>query len=110
MRDLLLAAAILGSLCLALAAHASSLDDAKARGLVGERPDGYVGVVDPNAPADVKRLVEGVNEKRAHEYATIAERNGTDAGAVAVLAGAKLVERAPAGQWVMDASGKWTKK
>jgi uncharacterized protein YdbL (DUF1318 family) len=29
---------------------------------------------------------------------------------VAALAGAKLVERAPAGQYVMDSSGKWRKK
>jgi len=98
------------SFSLAPAAHAAPLDDAKARGLVGERPDGYLGVVDPDAPADVKLLVEDVNEKRAREYETIAKKNGTNAAAVAALAGAKLIGRAPAGQWVMDASGSWKKK
>ncbi|MBW2493361.1 MAG: DUF1318 domain-containing protein, partial [Deltaproteobacteria bacterium] len=29
---------------------------------------------------------------------------------VAALAGAKLVERAPAGQYVLDSSGNWLKK
>ena len=107
-----LAALLLALLCLVLApaAQASPLDDAKARGLVGERADGYVGVVDASAPADVKLLVEDVNRKRAHEYETIAKRNGTNATAVAALAGAKLVARAPAGQFVMDASGSWKKR
>jgi hypothetical protein len=107
-----LAAALLASLCLSLAAaaQASPLDDAKARGLVGERADGYVGVVDASAPADVKLLVEDVNKRRAHEYEAIAKRNGTNATAVGALAGAKLVERAAPGQFVMDASGSWKKK
>jgi uncharacterized protein YdbL (DUF1318 family) len=108
-----LAAALLAAIVVlahAPAARGDALDDARARGLVGERADGYVGLVDANAPAAVKNLVEEVNQKRAHQYETIALRNGTNATAVAALAGAKLVERAPAGQFVMDASGSWKKK
>ena len=92
------------------AARADALDDARASGLVGERLDGYLGLVDPNAPADLKTLVEDVNRKRAHQYEMIAKKNGTNATAVAALAGAKLVERVAAGQFVMDASGTWKKK
>ncbi len=92
------------------AARADALDDARASGLVGERADGYVGLVDPDAPAVVKQLVADVNRRRAHQYETIAKKNGTNATAVAALAGAKLVDRAPAGQFVMDASGNWKKK
>lgn len=91
-------------------AHGDALGDAKTLGLVGERADGYVGLVDPNAPAEVKSLVEDVNKRRAHQYEGIAKKNGTNATAVAALAGAKLVARAPAGQLVLDASGKWKKK
>ena len=108
-----LAAALAAALFLlahAPAARADALDDAKASGLVGERLDGYLGLVDPNAPAAVKTLVEDVNKKRAHHYETIAKKEGTNATAVAALAGVKLVERAPAGQFVMDASGTWKKK
>jgi uncharacterized protein len=107
------AAALVAALCVvayAPAARADALDDARASGLVGERLDGYVGLVDPNAPDAVKTLVEDVNKKRAHHYETIAKKEGTNATAVAALAGAKLVERAPAGQFVMDASGNWKKK
>jgi uncharacterized protein YdbL (DUF1318 family) len=106
-------AALLAALCLlaqAPAARADALDDARARGLVGERLDGYVGLVDPSAPDAVKTLVEEVNKRRAQHYATIAQKEGTNATAVAALAGVKLVERAPAGQFVMDASGNWKKK
>ena len=49
------------ALVLALAAApvlAADLDGAKAAGQVGERVDGYLGLVDANAPADVKALVE----------------------------------------------------
>jgi hypothetical protein len=95
---------------LASAASAASLDDLKARGVVGEQLDGYVGVVDPNAPPEVTNLVAEVNRRRAHEYESIAKKNGTTASAVGALAGAKLVARAPAGQLVLDASGKWKKK
>jgi hypothetical protein len=54
--------------------------------------------------------VAEVNRRRAHEYESIAKKNGTTASAVGALAGAKLVARAPAGQLVLDASGKWKKK
>jgi hypothetical protein len=108
------AAVLVAALCVVVAhapaARADALDDARASGLVGERLDGYVGLVDPNAPAAVKTLVEDVNKRRAHHYEMIAKKDGTNATAVAALAGAKLVERAPAGQFVMDASGSWKKK
>jgi uncharacterized protein YdbL (DUF1318 family) len=97
-------------LCPLASAASASLDELKTQGLVGEQLDGYVGVVDPNAPPEVQTLVAEVNRKRAHEYESIAKRNGTTATAVAALAGVKLVGRAPPGQFVMDASGKWKKK
>ena len=103
----LLAAALL---CLIAAPAAADLDSAKAAGQVGERIDGYVGLVDPGAPASVKALVDDVNGKRRQAYASIAEKNATSIEAVAARAGAKLVERAGTGEYVMYADGRWTKK
>ncbi len=91
-------------------ASAASLDDAKAGGLVGERVDGYVGVVDGSAPGDVKALVDQINAGRKSKYAEIAQQRGTSVEGVAQIAGEKLVERAPAGQYVMAADGKWRQK
>ena len=63
MKTLLLTALML----LTLVAHAADLGAAKTQGLVGEQDDGYLGVVDSSAPADVRDLVESVNVKRRQE-------------------------------------------
>ena len=89
---------------------AGPLDDAKAAGLVGERIDGYLGVVDSGAPADVKALVEQINAERRAKYAEIAQKQGAPVQAVAQIAGEKLIERAGGGQYVMGADGQWRRK
>jgi hypothetical protein len=91
-------------------AQADALDDAKAAGLVGERIDGYLGVVDSGAPGDVKRLVEQINAERQAKYAEIAKKQGAPAKAVAQIAGEKLVGRAGSGEYVMGADGSWRRK
>jgi uncharacterized protein YdbL (DUF1318 family) len=92
------------------AASAGDLDDAESAGKVGEGVDGYVHLVDENASADVKALVKEVNEKRREKYAIIAKKRGVPVEEVAALAGAKLVKSAPAGEYVLDSTGKWRKK
>ncbi|MCH8890941.1 MAG: YdbL family protein [Myxococcales bacterium] len=94
----------------ALTANAGTLDGAKSAGQIGEGVDGYVHLVDKNAPGDVKALVKDVNSKRKAKYKDIAKTRGASVENVAALAGAKLVERTPAGQYVMDSSGKMRKK
>ena len=91
-------------------ALADQLGDAKRAGTVGERPDGYLGLVDPNAGAAVKQLVEEINAKRRGEYGGIAQKRGTSLDAVAALAGAKLVEKAAPGEYVMTKAGRWVQK
>jgi uncharacterized protein YdbL (DUF1318 family) len=106
-----LAAIVLVALALwAAPAAAASLDQAKAAGQVGERIDGYVGVVDAGAPGDVKALVEKINAERKAKYAEIAEKQGAPVAAVAQIAGKKLIERAPKGEYVMGADGQWQRK
>jgi uncharacterized protein YdbL (DUF1318 family) len=89
---------------------ADQLTDAKRTGSVGERPDGYLGLVDQNAGAEVKALVQEINAKRRAGYSAIAKKNGTSVAAVAALAGGKLVAKAPPGEYVMTSSGKWIRK
>jgi uncharacterized protein YdbL (DUF1318 family) len=78
--------------------------------LVGERIDGYLGLVDSGAPADVKRLVEEINAQRRARYAEIAERQGVPVQAVAQITGEKLIQRASSGEYVMGADGQWRRK
>jgi uncharacterized protein YdbL (DUF1318 family) len=91
-------------------AQAGPLEDAKAQGLVGERIDGYVGVVDSGAPGSVKSLVNQINAGREAKYAEIAKKQGAPVAAVAQIAGTKLIERAPRGEYVMGANGQWQRK
>ena len=97
------------ALLLAPPALANELDRAKQLGHVGEQIDGYLGVA-PGAPPSARSLVERINSERRARYAEIATKNGTEPDTVAALAGKKLVRRAASGEWVRDASGKWTRR
>jgi len=93
------------------AAMADSLDDAKSAGLVGEKLDGYLGVVSSSAGVDVQRLVQDINLRRRDSYRAIADAmDGTTLSDVEVLAGAKLIGKTPAGQYVQNSSGAWVRK
>jgi len=92
------------------AAQAGPLEDAKAQGLVGERIDGYLGIVDSGAPGGVRSLVDRINAEREARYAEIAQKQDAPVAAVAQIAGKKLIERAPRGEYVMGANGQWQRK
>ena len=110
-RAWLVAACVVGLLVFgaALPSAALDLDAARAQGLVGEQSDGFVGAVSASPSADVQALVSQVNAKRRAAYADIAKKNGTAPEAVAALSAQKLIERAPAGQWIFE-KGRWTQK
>ncbi len=107
----LLTAALLGLFLAAGAAPAVAgpVGDAKAAGQVGERPDGYLGVVGA-APAQVIDLVRSVNAQRRQHYQAIAEQNGTSLRAVEAIMGQRLIGEAPSGSYVMDGTGTWVRK
>lgn len=90
-------------------AAAGPLDDAKAGGQVGERADGYLGVVG-DAPPPVRALVDDINAKRRAEYQEIARRNGTRLSEVENIVGTRLIQQSPRGSYVMGADGRWIRK
>ncbi len=92
------------------AALAGPLDKPKKDGLIGERPDGYVGFVVDSVPAEIKELVDRTNKDRRAEYEKVAKENGTTLEAVEAIFGDKLIARQPAGTYVMTADGKWVQK
>ena len=91
-------------------AWAQSLAEAKEAGWVGERHDGYLGLVKPDTPDDIKKLVQDINAKRRERYLEIAKKNGTKLEAVQVIVGAKLIKRAQPSDYIMNSAGKWIKK
>ena len=105
----------LGLLCLAIvalpvSANALSLDQAKAQGLVGERQNGYLGVVSKPAKPEVKALVADINGKRKAKYQAIASKNGTALNAVEALAGKKAISKTSSGHYIQLSGGQWQKK
>ena len=103
---------ILTLVTLLFAAHtafADPLDEAKGTGLVGERADGYLGIVNSDAGADIVQLVKDVNSKRRAEYQRIASANNLTVEQVQALAGKKAISKTQAGHWVM-ANGGWARK
>jgi len=104
--------ALLVVLMLALgggAAVAGPLEDAKAAGLVGERPDGYVAAVSSNPPPDIVALVNDINARRRAAYTEIATKNGTSVEAVGAVAAERLYREAAAGTYLM-VDGRWVRK
>ncbi|MCQ8104459.1 YdbL family protein [Methylomonas sp. SURF-2] len=89
--------------------NAADLGQAKAAGLVGELMNGYLGLVDGNAPADVKALVDSINAQRRAEYQRIAAKNGVPAEEVAKLTAQKVIGQAAGGHFVQTPSG-WKRR
>lgn len=108
-RKTLSAALLVAFSLLAMTAAAADLDQAKRDGLVGERADGYLGLVVDTAPADVVALVRDINGKRKAEYERIASDNGITVEQVQALAGRKAIEKTRAGDWVL-VNGGWQRK
>lgn len=90
-------------------ASANALDDAKAAGYLGERWDGYLGLVRTDAPASIRALMDRINAQRREQYQRIAARNGVDVADVEKLAGAKAIERAAPGTMV-DTGNGWRRR
>ncbi len=91
-------------------AFAATLEEAKSAGQIGEKSDGYIGLVVTNAPAEVVALVADVNRQRRQRYEEIASQNGISVTDVAKLAYARAVENTRSGHYVEDASGRWVRK
>lgn len=107
---------VAGSLAFALVigavpgSWAAPLDDAKAAGLIGERPDGYVAAVQPNPPPDIAALVREINAKRLAAYQDIAAKQKVPVDQVGAVTAEKLKRQAPAGQYFLNPDGSWTQK
>ncbi len=104
---------VLGTLLLVLIpllAFGSPLHEAKEQGLLGERPDGYLGLVKPSANKKTVKIMKEINRKRREVYKGIAKKNGTKLSAVEGLAGKKAIKKTPSGHFIMKPDGTWTPK
>ena len=89
---------------------AATLDQGKSQGFLGETASGYLGLVTPSAPPEMKTLMSEVNKKRKKKYQEIAKRNKTSLKAVEVLAGKTALSKTKVGHFIQLPNGKWKKK
>lgn len=101
-----LAAALL--FIVASPAFALDLNEARSKGLLGEKLDGYVGVV--VASREAQELANDINARRRDEYNRISQQNSQPATVVAKLAAEQIINKLPAGALYQGANGAWVKK
>ena len=89
---------------------ALTLQEAKAKGLVGEMPTGYLGLVPPSTSSEVQSLIKEINEKRKAKYQEIARKNKTQLSSVEALAGKTAIEKTKPSHYIKLPSGEWMKK
>ena len=97
---------LFAALLFCVPAWALELDEAKDMGLVGEMPNGYLGLIakTPEAVA----LVAEINVKRKSHYQGIANDQNTALENIEKIAGEKLVKKAQAeGHYYMNVSAQW---
>lgn len=93
----------------AMPVQAADLGQAKAAGLVGEQMNGYLGLVNPGAPADVKALINNINAQRKAQYQRIAAKNGVSVSEVEKMTAQKVIGQAAPGHYVQTPSG-WRRR
>jgi hypothetical protein len=103
-------ALLISMMAMSVAVAASPLTQPKADGLIGEQANGYIGLVQQNVPADIKKLVNDVNAKRRAGYQKIAKKQGTSLAEVERVGGNTAIEKTLRGNYIRDASGNWRKK
>ena len=101
---------LLGLLLATSLAFAADLTTAKKQGLIGEQNNGYLGLVNSQAPADVKALVNETNSRRKAQFAQIASKNGVSEAEAAKIFAREAEARTLPGNYIQNASGAWVKK
>ena len=105
----LISAALMLAMYAAAPAEAGSRE-LKATGAVGETVDGYLGIVDGSASQGVRAEVDSINAARRQAYEDAAADTGRPLSEVQAVAGARLREKAQAGDWIQNAAGEWVQK
>ena len=92
------------------AAAKAAVDAAKARGVVGEQGDGYLGFVTPSTDPTLAAAVAEINAGRMQAYRDTAMRTGVTPEAAAQATAQQLFTRLSAGQYFKPIDGNWVRK
>ena len=100
------ALALTGLAAPAFAQRDPAYEAARSSGKVGEKPDGYLGVVG-GADASVRKLVDDLNIKRRALYAQKAQAANATLEEYALTAGCLAISRTAPGEKYMTPQGAW---
>jgi uncharacterized protein YdbL (DUF1318 family) len=89
-------------------AWAQSLNDLRAQGVVGEGYDGLARVRTP-APG-AQAAVDKINAERRAIYSERAKQQGVPPDQVGRVYAQQIFRNAPAGTWLLQENGQWTRK
>ena len=106
---LALSAAAVATVGLVSPAHAQrdpAYASARANGLVGEKFNGYLGIVGEATPR-LQRLVNDINIKRKAVYARKAQEKGATIEQYAITAGCEAIARTAPGEKYEAPDGSW---
>jgi uncharacterized protein YdbL (DUF1318 family) len=90
-------------------AQSPMISQALQAGEVGERYDGYMGVVG-SAPPAVGRHVRAINIRRRNLYIGLAARRNATPELVGMATGCQLLRELPAGEAYMLSDGVWRRR
>jgi uncharacterized protein YdbL (DUF1318 family) len=79
---------------------------ARASGQIGEKMDGYLGIVGASTP-ELQRLVNDLNIKRRAVYAERAQQNNATLEEYSVSAGCQLILKTEPGEKYQAPDGSW---
>jgi len=89
-----------------MAQRSPAYQAAREKGQVGERTDGYLGVVG-NQPQEIRDLVDDINIKRRANYTKNAQANNATVEEWAFTQGCFLIENTSPGEKYQTPSGSW---
>lgn len=89
----------------------TTIRDLKAMGLVGERFDGYIGIVVPEVDEEIRLKVEKMNNERRQQYEEIASQmEGVTGNDIERQAGEAFLEREKVGFFILLEDLGWQRK
>ena len=91
----------------ALAQDPASILAARRAGLIGERYDGYLGIVTATPSDRLRRDVGAINIRRRSLYSNLAARRGVSPQEVGITAACSLLRRLGTGEYYLVGQGGW---
>ena len=93
----------------AQAEEATIIVQARSDGVIGERYDGYLGIVGVASPA-LRRQVAAINIRRRSLYSSLGVRRGATPEEVGITAACTVLGRIGVGEYYLFGTGVWQRR